>query len=50
MAKLLKQIPIGDYNGWDGMLNGKPLPADDYWYNINLADGRIVKGHFALKR
>lgn len=49
-GKLLKQIPIGDYNGWDGMLNGKPLPADDYWYNINLADGRVVKGHFALKR
>jgi len=49
-GKLLKQIPIGDYNGWDGALNGQPLPADDYWYNINLADGRIVKGHFALKR
>lgn len=49
-GKLLKQIPIGDYNGWDGNFNDKPLPADDYWYNINLADGRIVKGHFALKR
>jgi gliding motility-associated-like protein len=49
-GKLLKQIPIGDYNGWDGNFNEKPLPADDYWYNINLADGRVVKGHFALKR
>lgn len=49
-GKLLKQIAIGDFNGWDGMLNGSPLPAADYWYNINLADGRIVKGHFALKR
>lgn len=49
-GKLLQQIPVGDYSGWDGNLNGKPLPADDYWYNINLVDGRIVKGHFALKR
>lgn len=49
-GKYIKQIPIGDFNGWDGTLNGKSLPADDYWYNINLADGRIVKGHFALKR
>lgn len=49
-GKFIKQILIGDFNGWDGTLNGKSLPADDYWYNINLADGRIVKGHFALKQ
>lgn len=49
-GKLLKQIPIGNYDGWDGIYNEKPLPADDYWYSINLVDGRIVKGHFALKR
>ncbi|CAM3953551.1 T9SS type B sorting domain-containing protein [Flavobacterium antarcticum] len=37
-------------DGWDGTLNGTPLPADDYWYVINLEDGRTVKGHFSLKR
>lgn len=48
-GKLLKQIsPAGE--GWNGVLNDKPLPADDYWYDIKLEDGRIVKGHFALKR
>jgi gliding motility-associated-like protein len=49
-GKLLKQMPIGDTSGWNGSYDDKPLPADDYWYNINLSDGRIVKGHFALKR
>jgi gliding motility-associated-like protein len=48
-GKLIKQIqPISE--GWDGTYNGNELPADDYWYTIQLADGRLVKGHFALKR
>jgi gliding motility-associated-like protein len=48
-GKLIKQIsPIG--SGWDGTYNQRPLPADDYWYSIKLDDGRIAKGHFALKR
>ena len=37
-------------DGWDGNYNNSPLPADDYWYLINLEDGRTVKGHFSLKR
>tara|TARA_R110000868_G_scaffold14075_1_gene65655 strand:+ start:9682 stop:12396 length:2715 start_codon:yes stop_codon:yes gene_type:complete len=36
--------------GWDGNLNGQPLPASDYWFKVNLEDGRIFKGHFTLKR
>lgn len=48
-GKLLKQItPSG--LGWDGTYNGKLMPADDYWYNIQFEDGRNAKGHFALKR
>ena len=36
---------------WDGKLNGYPLPADDYWYVLNLGTGDPeVKGHFSLKR
>lgn len=49
-GKLVKEVASRDATGWDGTLNGRPLPADDYWYMINLADGRQVKGHFALKR
>lgn len=48
-GKLLKQISaIG--LGWDGIINSKLMPADDYWFTIQLQDGRSTKGHFALKR
>ena len=36
--------------GWDGKWNNELLFADDYWYVIELEDGRIAKGHFSLKR
>jgi len=36
--------------GWDGNFNGVPLPSSDYWFKANMADGRVFKGHFALKR
>ena len=36
--------------GWDGTMNGQPLPADDYWFVVNREDGRVYKGHFTLKR
>ncbi len=48
-GKLLKQISATGL-GWDGTFNGHPMPADDYWYNIQFQDGRNVKGHFTLKR
>ncbi|APY07775.1 lectin [Winogradskyella sp. J14-2] len=35
---------------WDGNYNGKLLPSDDYWFEATLADGRVFKGHFTLKR
>lgn len=48
-GKLLKQLDP-DGSGWDGTFNGKPMPADDYWFRIKLADGYVFKGHFSLKR
>lgn len=36
--------------GWDGTLNGRKLPATDYWYVVELQDGRVVKGHFSMIR
>ena len=35
---------------WDGNFNGYALPSSDYWFVIQLTDGKIVKGHFTLKR
>lgn len=48
-GKLLKQLdPAG--TGWDGTFNGYPMPTSDYWFAVTLADGRIFKSHFSLKR
>lgn len=48
-GKLLKQISAGS-QGWDGTINAKNMPADDYWFMLTLQNGRIIKGHFSLKR
>ncbi|WP_130733514.1 T9SS type B sorting domain-containing protein [Flavobacterium sp. J27] len=48
-GKLLKQISSLS-QGWDGTFNGVKMPAADYWYTINMLDGRVQKGHFSLKR
>ena len=48
-GKLLKQL-IPTSQGWDGTIAGQPLSSDDYWYTLQLQDGREVKGHFSLKR
>jgi len=51
-GKLLKQInPAGD--GWNGTFNGRPLPADDYWFSVDYEENgqpKNFKAHFALKR
>ena len=36
--------------GWDGTLNGNPLPSTDYWFVVEREDGRQLKGHFAMLR
>ncbi|RKN81789.1 T9SS type B sorting domain-containing protein [Ulvibacterium marinum] len=48
-GKLLGRIRPGDI-GWDGTFKGNPLPSSDYWFTLNLGDGREYKKHFALKR
>jgi len=48
-GKLLKQLNP-QKGGWDGTYNGNPLPASDYWYRIELEDGRMLNGNFTLKR
>jgi len=40
--------PLGP--GWDGLYKGNPLPSTDYWYRVELEDGRILRGHFSLIR
>lgn len=48
-GKLITEIlPLS--KGWDGTYSGKNAPSSDYWYVINLEDGRTFNGHFSLKR
>lgn len=48
-GQLLKELISGSA-GWDGTYQGRPMPADDYWFTVNLSDGRNFKGHFSLLR
>ena len=48
-GKFLKQInPKG--SGWNGTFNGEILPSEDYWFILELTNGKTIKGHFTLKR
>ena len=48
-GKLLKQLNSNS-SGWDGKFNGHELPADDYWFNLNFGNGKVIRGPFSLKR
>lgn len=48
-GKVLAEIsPVSE--GWDGSYNNRLMPSNDYWYIVNLEDGRSVKGSFSLIR
>lgn len=48
-GKFLKRLQYSDI-GWDGTFNGENLIASDYWFTVELGNGRNFKGHFSLKR
>lgn len=48
-GKLIKQLNPMDA-GWDGTFKGELLANDDYWFKVELTDGRTFMGHFTLKR
>lgn len=48
-GKLLKQMDANSA-GWNGTLNGLPLPASDYWFQLILDNNQIINGHFSLKK
>ena len=35
---------------WDGTFQDELLPSSDYWYQADLGEGKILRGHFTLKR
>lgn len=48
-GKILASLK-GNSSGWNGSYDGKPLPANDYWFVLQMEDGRTIKGHFSLLR
>jgi gliding motility-associated-like protein len=51
-GKLMKDLSTQGF-GWDGMYNGQPVPADDYWFSVEYVEQDIskkFKSHFSLKR
>lgn len=48
-GKLLKEINSKN-NSWNGTFNTQNLPSSDYWFLIELTNGKSIRGHFTLKR
>ncbi|MBZ9632272.1 T9SS type B sorting domain-containing protein [Salegentibacter sp. LM13S] len=48
-GKLLK-ADDGETFNWNGTLDGRALPSDDYWYHIIIEGFKTLKGSFSLKR
>ena len=55
-GKLIKQMTEFDA-GWDGNLNGQPLPSTDYWFKLSYLDdngnrvnAKYLQSHFSLVR
>lgn len=52
-GKMLKNLDPKS-KGWDGLLNGNPLPQSGYWFKVLFRDDngvlRDFKAHFTLKR
>ncbi len=48
-GKLIKRYNA-DTEAWDGTFNGSNLPSNDYWFTLELTNGKTIKGHFTLKR
>ena len=47
-GQLLNQLK--PETGWNGVRNGRSMPADDYWYRAITTDNRAITGHFSLVR
>lgn len=48
-GKLIKELNAINPS-WNGTYIGNDLAADDYWFSLNFGNGKIIKGHFSLKR
>ena len=54
-GKKIAQVDPKSTVGWDGLYNGKQMPASDYWFTAQYIDPnnkmpKTVKGHFSIIR
>ncbi|HEU4788103.1 MAG TPA: T9SS type B sorting domain-containing protein [Flavobacterium sp.] len=47
-GKFIKELNA--ISAWDGTYNGHELPSTDYWFVVTRENGKVYKGHFAMKR
>jgi len=47
-GRLIHQMRTSD--SWNGYRNSNLMPADDYWFKIDLKNDKTLKGHFSLIR
>lgn len=48
-GNFLIQLDRGS-RGWDGNVQGRPLPASVYWFEAVSLNRQVIRGYFALKR
>ena len=49
-GKVITKLTSSKYS-WDGTLNGKTLPSDDYWFVFKIDENTPeTRGHFSMKR
>jgi gliding motility-associated-like protein len=48
-GKLIKEINKSN-TSWDGTFDEQMLPSTDYWFVIEVSNGKNIKGHFSLIR
>jgi len=48
-GKLIKELNKIN-SSWDGTFDNQMLPSTDYWFIIEVSNGKKIKGHFSLKR
>jgi len=48
-GKIIAKIDASG-EGWDGRYRGNQMQSSDYWFKVELEDGRLLKGHFSLIR
>ncbi|MCF2876028.1 MULTISPECIES: T9SS type B sorting domain-containing protein [unclassified Tenacibaculum] len=48
-GKVLEKLTANKQK-WYGFFNGAKMPSNEYWFNLNLGNGKTFSGHFSLRR